>query len=137
MISSSSRTVSQKSGQPAAGADSAVSSLPVQQFVWGAGMECSFLPHMKVDQFEWTQHDRFWKEDLRRAREEAGITTMRYAFPWHFLEPSPGKFEWDYADERMAEFDKLGINAADGRDALRYADFPEASGGRSGVSRST
>ncbi len=90
--------------------DPAVAALPVQQFVWGAGMECSFLPHMKVDQFQWTQHDRFWKEDLRRAREEAGITTMRYAFPWHTIEPTPGAFNWDYADERMAEFDKLGIN---------------------------
>ena len=94
----------------AAVTDPAVASLPVQQFVWGAGMECSFLPHMKVDQFQWTQHDKFWKEDLRRAREEAGITTMRYAFPWHVIEPSPGRFDWSYADERMAEFDKLGID---------------------------
>ena len=83
--------------------------LPVKQFIWGAGMECSFLPHMKVDQYEWTQHDRFWKEDLRRAKEEAGINHLRYAFPWHVLEPSPGKFDWTYADERMAEFKKLGI----------------------------
>lgn len=89
---------------------SAVDSLPIQKFIFGAGMECSFLPHMKVDQFEWTQHDRFWKEDLRRAREEAGITNLRYAFPWHVLEPKRGQFNWDYADERMAEFDKLGIN---------------------------
>ena len=89
---------------------SAIESLPVKEFIFGAGMECSFLPHMKVDQFEWTQHDKFWKEDLRRAREEAGITNLRYAFPWHVLEPSRGEFNWDYADERMAEFAKLGIN---------------------------
>jgi beta-glucosidase/6-phospho-beta-glucosidase/beta-galactosidase/glycosyltransferase involved in cell wall biosynthesis len=88
----------------------AVESLPVQQFIWGAGMECSFLPHMNVDQFEWTQHNQFWKEDFRRAREEAGITNLRYAFPWHVLEPTPGKFDWSYADERMAELQKLGIN---------------------------
>ena len=93
----------------AAATDPAVAALPVKEFVWGAGMECSFLPHMKVDQFQWTQHDKFWKEDLRRARDEAGITTMRYAFPWHTIEPTPGQFDWTYADERMAEFDKLGI----------------------------
>ncbi len=86
-----------------------VASLPVKEFIWGAGMECSFLPHMKIDQFEWTQHNTFWKEDLRRAREEAGIRHMRYAFPWHKLEPEPGKFDWSFADERMAEFKKLGI----------------------------
>jgi len=54
-----------------------IQSLPVKQFIWGAGMECSFIPHMKIDQFQWTQHDRFWKEDLRRARQEAGIANLR------------------------------------------------------------
>src|SRR3954447_10855538 len=41
-------------------------SLPFEQFVWGAGIECSFLPHLNVDQFEWTQHDRYWKDDFKR-----------------------------------------------------------------------
>ena len=86
-----------------------VDSLPFKQFVWGAGIECSFLPHLNVDQFNWTQHDRFWREDLSRARNELGLTHLRYAFPWHVLEPSRGTFDWAYADERMAEFQKLGI----------------------------
>src|SRR4051812_25901595 len=93
-----------------AGAGSDLQSLPVRQFLWGAGIECSFLPHLNVDQFNWTQHDRFWREDLRRAREEVGIANLRYTFPWHVLEPQRGKFDWSYADERVAEFQKLGIN---------------------------
>ena len=84
--------------------------LPFKQFVWGAGVECSFLPHLNVDQYNWTQHDRFWRDDLRRAREELGITHLRYAFPWHVLEPQRRKFDWAYADERVAEFQKLGID---------------------------
>jgi beta-glucosidase/6-phospho-beta-glucosidase/beta-galactosidase len=84
--------------------------LPFRQFVWGAGVECSFLPHLNVDQYNWTQHDRFWRDDLRRAREELGITHLRYAFPWHVLEPQRRRYDWSYADERMAEFQKLGIN---------------------------
>src|SRR3954452_5086877 len=84
--------------------------LPIKSFVWGAGIECSFLPHLNVDQFAWTQHDRFWKEDLRRAREELGITHLRYTFPWHVLEPSRRKFDWSWADERVAEFQNLGID---------------------------
>src|SRR5262245_64058496 len=32
--------------------------------------ESSFIPHLNVDQFAWTQHNRFWKDDFRRAREE-------------------------------------------------------------------
>ena len=86
-----------------------IESLPIQQFVFGSGIECSFLPHMNVDQFRWTQHDRFWREDLKRAREELGIVHLRYSFPWHVLEPTRGAFDWSYSDERMAEFDKLGI----------------------------
>src|SRR5918993_1582345 len=88
---------------------SAVDSLPISQFIWGAGVECSFLPHLNVDQFNWTQHDRFWREDLARAKNELGISHLRYAFPWHVLEPKRGQFDWSYAAERMAEFDKLGL----------------------------
>jgi beta-glucosidase/6-phospho-beta-glucosidase/beta-galactosidase len=95
--------------QPASAVSSDVDSLPFKQFVWGAGVECSFLPHLNVDQYQWTQHDRFWREDLRRAKDELGINHLRYAMPWHVLEPEPGKFNWDYADERVAEFGKLGI----------------------------
>ncbi len=87
----------------------AVEGLPFKQFVWGAGIECSFLPHLKVDQYEWTQHDRFWREDFARAREELGVTHLRYALPWHKIETSRGQFDWSVADERIAELKKLGI----------------------------
>jgi beta-glucosidase/6-phospho-beta-glucosidase/beta-galactosidase len=83
--------------------------LAFKQFVWAAGMECSFLPHLNVDQYQWTQHDRFWREDLARAKQELGISHLRYAFPWHTLEPKRGEFNFSYSDERMAEFQKLGI----------------------------
>src|SRR5438105_4511805 len=93
--------------KPPASFDSSQAALPFEQFIWGAGVECSFLPHLKVDQFEWTQHERFWREDLKLAREQLGITHLRYALPWHKLEPQQGKFDWSYADERLAEFEKL------------------------------
>ena len=89
------------------GADA--SSLPIKNFIWGAGIECSFLSHLTVDQYEWTQHNRFWREDLKRAREELGISALRYALPWHKLEPERGKFDWSMADERIGEMEKLGI----------------------------
>ncbi len=106
--------LSEQDGTSAAEATHSIESLdcerlPFTGFVWGSGVECSFLPHLNVDQFQWTQHDRYWREDLRRAREELGISTLRYAFPWHALQPRRGEFLWDYADERIAEFDKLGI----------------------------
>ncbi len=86
-----------------------VDSLPFKSFVWGAGLECSFIPHLNVDQYQWTQHNRFWREDLKRAKEELGINTLRYAFPWHQIEREPGQFDWTISDERIEEFDKLGI----------------------------
>jgi len=83
--------------------------LPISSFAWGAGIECSFLPHLNVDQFNWTQHDRYWREDFRRLRDEVGLSYLRYAFPWHKIETEPGKFAWSYVDERMEEIQKLGI----------------------------
>jgi beta-glucosidase/6-phospho-beta-glucosidase/beta-galactosidase/glycosyltransferase involved in cell wall biosynthesis len=80
------------------------------QFVWGAGLECSFIPHLDVDQFQWTQHNRFWKEDFRLAREETGISNVRYSLPWHLIELQPGHFDWKTADERIELAESLGIN---------------------------
>lgn len=79
------------------------------KFIWGAGVECSFIPHLDIDQYQWTQHDRYWKEDLRHARETLGIEYLRYCFPWHVLELERGRFDWSYADERLDEFERLGI----------------------------
>src|SRR2546423_13642941 len=90
--------------------DSLRKTLPFTQFVWGAGIECSFLPHLNVDQFAWTQHNRYWREDFGLAKNDLGINYLRYAFPWHVLEPKRGTFDWSYADERVEEAQKLGLN---------------------------
>src|SRR3954468_4724334 len=81
-----------------------------QRFVWGAGIECSFVPHLRVDQFEWTQHDRFWKEDFKRARDELGLSALRYALPWHKIETEPGQFDWKAADERVEAARDMGLD---------------------------
>jgi len=83
--------------------------MPFKSFVWGVGIECSFIPHLGVDQFKWTQHDRFWKEDLKRCKEELGITHLRYAMSWQDMEPEKGKYNWAAADERLAEMKRLEI----------------------------
>lgn len=80
-----------------------------RKFIWGAGIECSFVPHLNVDQFVWTQHDRQWRDDFRRAAEIKGLTHLRYALPWHRLEPQRGVFQWEMADERIAFCRELGL----------------------------
>src|SRR2546423_1115559 len=90
-------------------AAAALQSLPITQFIWGAGIECSFLPHINVDQFQWTQHNRYWREDFRLAKNELGISHLRYAFPWHVIESERGRLDWSFADERVEEAQKLGL----------------------------
>ena len=77
--------------------------------LFGAGIECSFIPHLSVDQFEWTGHNRVWRDDFRRAREIAGLTHLRYALPWHSIEARRGQFDWSMADERIAFAKELEI----------------------------
>ena len=88
-----------------------------------------------MDQFQWTQHEKFWREDFRRARDETGINHLRYAFPWHVLEPEPGKFDWTYSDRARRRMPKARHQSDDGCDALRHADLVKAGGGRSGIPR--
>jgi beta-glucosidase/6-phospho-beta-glucosidase/beta-galactosidase len=81
-----------------------------RKFVWGAGIECTAITHLNVDQFEWTQHNRFWQDDFKRLRQELGVAATRYALPWHIVEPQPGRFDWTLADQRLQFCSELGID---------------------------
>ena len=51
-----------------------------------------------LDEYELTQHYRFWREDLDRA-SSLGITGIRYGIPWYRVNPAPGSFDWGWVDE--------------------------------------
>ncbi len=93
---------------PAPAPDPATLPASLASFTWGVGIECSTLPHLKIDQFNWTQHDRQWREDLARVRE-TGATHLRYAIPWHWMEPERGRYDWSRADERIDAIRDAGI----------------------------
>lgn len=78
-------------------------------FVWAVGIESSTLPHLEADQFEWTQHNQQWRQDLKLVRNELGIKHMRYSIPWHYVESARGRYDWSVADERIAYCHELGI----------------------------
>lgn len=80
-----------------------------QGFIWAVGIESSTLPHLDVDQFHWTQHNRQWRSDLALVSEQLGLSHLRYAIPWHYIEPKPGKFDWSIADERIGACGEMGI----------------------------
>src|SRR3954452_18521376 len=86
-----------------------ISRSSLQEFRWAVGVESSCIPHLSINQFEWTQHDRFWREDFRRVAQELECKWMRYSLPWHLVEPRPGVFDWTWADERLALAHELGI----------------------------
>ncbi len=105
-------------------------------FRWAAGLECSFIPHLSIDQYRWTQHDRFWRTDFDLIANDLGCKWLRYALPWHEIERTPGVFDWEWFDLRLAHVEKLGITllldlAHFGTptwlpDAFADADFPSA-----------
>ena len=105
-------------------------------FRWAAGLECSFIPHLGIDQYRWTQHDRFWRTDFELIANDLGCKWLRYALPWHEIERTPGVFDWEWFDLRLAHLEKLGITllldlAHFGTptwlpDAFADADFPVA-----------
>jgi beta-glucosidase len=86
-----------------------------RDFRFAVGVEDTFVPHAfaghrALDEYELTQHYRFWAEDLGLAAD-AGATAIRYGFPWYRLNPAPGRFAWDWADRVVDRLDELGLEA--------------------------
>jgi beta-glucosidase len=84
-------------------------------FRFAVGIEDTFVPHAfpgqrALDEYALTQHDRCWSADLGLAAE-TGATAIRYGFPWYRLNPSPGRFVWDWADRVVDRLDELGLEA--------------------------
>jgi beta-glucosidase/6-phospho-beta-glucosidase/beta-galactosidase len=52
----------------------------------------------RLDEYELTGHLEQWREDLARAGH-TGATAIRYGLPWHRVNPAPGVFDWEWADE--------------------------------------
>ncbi len=79
------------------------------EFRWATGIECSFIPHLGIDQYRWTQHDRRWREDFTLVAQDLGCRWLRYALPWHEIEAARGQYDWTWFDERLAHAEALGI----------------------------
>src|SRR3954451_16907334 len=73
-------------------------------FTWALGIEDTFVPQVHarsgriLDEYELTQHDRLWREDLRMIAA-IGVRHLRYGIPWYQVNPSPGRFDWSWTDE--------------------------------------
>lgn len=73
-------------------------------FRWAVGIEDTFVPQVArrtgrvLDEYELTQHYRFWREDLERIAS-LGVSQVRYGIPWYRVNPRPGAFDWAWTDE--------------------------------------
>jgi beta-glucosidase/6-phospho-beta-glucosidase/beta-galactosidase len=80
---------------------------------FAVGIEDTFVPQeypgrRKLDEYELTQHYRFWREDLDlAARTGAGM--IRWGVPWYLVEPAPGRFEWSWLDDVVEHLDRLDL----------------------------
>ncbi len=74
------------------------------EFRWAVGIEDTFIPQVAsttgrmLDEYDLTQHYRFWREDLALAAS-LGVRTMRYGIPWYKVNPARGVFDWSWTDE--------------------------------------
>src|SRR4051812_23383467 len=77
------------------------------------GIEDTFVPQAgagerPIDEYELTEHYRFWHSDLDLARQ-AGAGMLRWGIPWHRVNPEPGVWDWSWVDRVMARFAELSL----------------------------
>lgn len=74
------------------------------RFAWCVGIEDTFIGQpithsgRPLDEYELTQHYRFWRDDLDRAAS-LGVTGIRYGIPWYRVNSAPGRFDWAWTDQ--------------------------------------
>jgi len=84
-------------------------------FRWLVSFEDAFVPQSRhvgerpLDEYELTQHYRFWKEDIERARD-LGVQMIRYGIPWYRVNPAKGRFDWEWTDRVVEHIvEKCGL----------------------------
>ena len=63
----------------------------------------------RVDELAKTRHYDRWREDFALV-QELGVEYLRYGPPYYRTHIGPGRYDWGFADETLAELKRLGIS---------------------------
>jgi beta-glucosidase/6-phospho-beta-glucosidase/beta-galactosidase len=84
-------------------------------FAFATGIECSNPAvvdargnRLRRDLLTECGHLERFREDLQLVKE-LGIPCLRYGLPNHLISLGPDRFDWSFADEAMAQIQRLGI----------------------------
>jgi len=84
-------------------------------FAFATGIECSNPSivdasgkRVRRDLLEECGHYTHWREDLALVKD-LGTPCLRYGLPNHLVHLGPGRYDWSFTDEVMAEMRRLGI----------------------------
>ncbi|CAN5321841.1 family 1 glycosylhydrolase [soil metagenome] len=77
------------------------------------GIEDTFVPQSRdgeraIDEYELTEHYRFWRSDLGLAKD-AGAGMLRWGIPWHLVQPELDRFDWSWLDGVIDRFAELEL----------------------------
>ncbi|MBA3684297.1 MAG: family 1 glycosylhydrolase [Planctomycetes bacterium] len=84
-------------------------------FIWATGIEDTFItePWPKtgriLDEYELTGHYDRWKADIDLIAG-LGLRMARYGIPWHRIQPEPGVWNWEHADQPIDHLLARGID---------------------------
>ncbi|MBF9222915.1 family 1 glycosylhydrolase [Hymenobacter ruricola] len=81
-------------------------------FMFATGIECSnpTIDHGRTrrDLLQECGHYERWREDLALVKN-LGLKVLRYGLPYYKTHLGPGKYNWEFADQVMAEMQRLEI----------------------------
>jgi Beta-glucosidase/6-phospho-beta-glucosidase/beta-galactosidase len=85
---------------------------PAGGFTWTLGIEDTCVHPGDttpiLDEFELTEHDRRWPEDLQLAAG-LGAAALRYGVSWPQVHLAPGRYDWARLDPVLARCGELGL----------------------------
>jgi beta-glucosidase/6-phospho-beta-glucosidase/beta-galactosidase len=86
-----------------------------ERFYWATGIEDTFITDpwpatgRTLDEYELTDHYSQWREDIDLIAQ-LGVKTARYGVPWHCVNPSHGRWNWDWTDRVLEHILDCGID---------------------------